>query len=51
MGAKAALEQARCQVAALIGAENDEIIFTSGGSEANPAEAISLEARCRVAVS
>ncbi len=33
--AKAALEQARGQVAALLGAENDEIIFTSGGSEAN----------------
>ena len=34
-GAKAALEQARGQVAALLGAENHEIIFTSGGSEAN----------------
>jgi len=33
--AKAALEQARSQVAALLGAENEEIIFTSGGSEAN----------------
>jgi cysteine desulfurase len=35
VGAKAALEEARGQVAALIGAESDEIIFTSGGSEAN----------------
>jgi cysteine desulfurase len=34
-GAKVALEQARGQVAALLGAENHEIIFTSGGSEAN----------------
>src|SRR5262245_46915597 len=33
--AKAALEEARGQVAALLGAESDEIIFTSGGSEAN----------------
>ena len=33
--AKAALEQARSQVAALIGAAPDEIVFTSGGSEAN----------------
>ena len=35
--AKAALERARAQVAALIGAEPDEIVFTSGGSEANNA--------------
>lgn len=33
--AKAALESARGQVAALLGAEADEIVFTSGGSEAN----------------
>src|ERR1044071_8642872 len=33
--AKAALEQARSQVAALLGAAPDEIVFTSGGSEAN----------------
>jgi cysteine desulfurase len=33
--AKAALENARGQVAALLGAESDEIVFTSGGSEAN----------------
>src|SRR5262249_15261337 len=33
--AKAALEAARGQIAALLGAESDEIIFTSGGSEAN----------------
>lgn len=33
--AKAAIETARGQVAALIGAEPDEIVFTSGGSEAN----------------
>jgi cysteine desulfurase len=33
--AKATLERARAQVAALLGAEPDEIVFTSGGSEAN----------------
>ena len=31
----AAIYNARCQVASLIGAEADQIIFTSGGSEAN----------------
>ncbi|MEO6783062.1 MAG: cysteine desulfurase family protein [Bradyrhizobium sp.] len=35
VGAKAALETARGQVAALLGRHEDEIIFTSGGSEAN----------------
>ena len=34
-GAKAAIERARGQVAALLGSESDEIVFTSGGSEAN----------------
>ena len=34
-GAGTALEEARSQVAALLGAEVSEIIFTSGGSEAN----------------
>jgi cysteine desulfurase len=33
--AKAALDIARGQVAALLGCHNDEIVFTSGGSEAN----------------
>lgn len=33
--AKAALDTARSQVAALLGCHNDEIVFTSGGSEAN----------------
>ncbi len=33
--AKAAIETARGQVAALLGCEADEIVFTSGGSEAN----------------
>ena len=33
--AKAALEKARGQVAALLGCYSDEIVFTSGGSEAN----------------
>jgi cysteine desulfurase len=32
---KAAIEAARAQVAAFIGAEPDEIVFTGGGSEAN----------------
>lgn len=35
VGAKAALESARGQVAALLGCHDDEIVFTSGGSEAN----------------
>jgi cysteine desulfurase len=34
-GAKAAIETARSQVAALLGCHSDEIVFTSGGSEAN----------------
>jgi cysteine desulfurase len=33
--AKTALEKAREQVAALLGCHNDEVVFTSGGSEAN----------------
>jgi cysteine desulfurase len=33
--AKAALERGRCDVAALLGCAADEIVFTSGGSEAN----------------
>lgn len=33
--AKAAIETARAQVAQLIGSSSDEIIFTSGGTEAN----------------
>ena len=33
--ATTALETARGQVAALLGCQNDEIVFTSGGSEAN----------------
>ncbi|ODT21638.1 MAG: cysteine desulfurase NifS [Hyphomicrobium sp. SCN 65-11] len=33
--ARAAVEKARAEVAALLGASADEIIFTSGGSEAN----------------
>jgi len=35
IGAKAALETARAQIAGLLGCHEDEIIFTSGGSEAN----------------
>lgn len=33
--AKAALEQARAQVAGLLGARPEEVVFTSGGTEAN----------------
>ena len=33
--AKTALEEARRQIAALLGCEDDEVVFTSGGSEAN----------------
>jgi len=35
--ARAAVERARAEVAALLGARPDEIVFTSGGSEANNA--------------
>jgi cysteine desulfurase len=35
LDAKAALEAARGQVAALLGCHDDEIVFTGGGSEAN----------------
>ena len=35
--ARAILDRARAQVAALLGAPPDEIVFTSGGSEANNA--------------
>jgi cysteine desulfurase len=34
-GAKVALEAARVRMAALLGCQTDEIVFTSGGSEAN----------------
>jgi cysteine desulfurase len=34
-GAKAAIETARGQVAGVLGCHSDEIVFTSGGSEAN----------------
>jgi cysteine desulfurase len=33
--AKVAVEDARCKVAALLGCHADEVVFTSGGSEAN----------------
>jgi cysteine desulfurase len=35
IAAKAALETSRSQIAALLGSQSDEIVFTSGGSEAN----------------
>ncbi|MGA2493102.1 MAG: cysteine desulfurase family protein [Roseiarcus sp.] len=35
VGARAAIENARRQVAALVNCDADEIVFTSGGSEAN----------------
>jgi cysteine desulfurase len=35
IAAKAALETSRSQIAALLGCGSDEIVFTSGGSEAN----------------
>ena len=43
--AKAALDNARRQVAALLGCATDEIIFTSGGSEANN---LALKGLCRM---
>jgi cysteine desulfurase len=33
--ARAAVDEARAQVAALLGCDHDEVVFTSGGSEAN----------------
>src|SRR5688572_10924313 len=33
--ARAAIERARCQLAALLGCEPTELIFTSGGTESN----------------
>ena len=33
--AKGAIEEARCKIAGLIGARDEEIVFTSGGAEAN----------------
>lgn len=33
--AKAAIEKARRQISALLGCEHDEVVFTSGGTEAN----------------
>jgi len=35
IGAKAVLDAARSQVAALLGCHTDGVVFTSGGSEAN----------------
>jgi cysteine desulfurase len=35
LGAKKALEHARCQVARYLNADSDEIVFTSGGTESN----------------
>ena len=43
--AKAALDNARRQVAALLGCATEEIIFTSGGSEANN---LALKGLCRM---
>ena len=37
IAARAVVERARAEVAALIGAEADEIVFTSGGTESNNA--------------
>ncbi len=50
--ARRAVEQARAQVAGLIGAGADEIVFTSGGSEANNlALGAARAAGCRLLVS
>jgi cysteine desulfurase len=46
MTAHGAVKKARAQVAALIGAEPDEIVFTGGGSEASN-QAIKGSCRCR----
>lgn len=46
--AKKAVEKARAQVATLIGAEPEQIIFTSGGTEANNMVFSSLADKLRV---
>ena len=48
--AKEALERARAEVAAVIGAQAREIVFTSGGSEAN-SQAMTLAAGGHAVVS
>ena len=48
--ARAALDLAREQVAALIGARPDEIVFTSGGTEANNLAIRGTAARASTAV-
>ena len=47
-GAKAAIEQAREEVAALVGAEPDEIVFTSCGTESDNTAVLSALSRARV---
>ena len=44
VAARQALERARREVAALIGARPSEVVFTSGGTEAN---VTALRKRCR----
>ena len=44
---RAAVEKARAQVAALIGARPEEIIFTSGGTESNNTVILGVAIRSR----
>lgn len=44
--AKNGLERARGQVASLLGADPDEVVFTSGGSEANNLRSRARSSHC-----
>lgn len=47
MRAEEELQRARCEVAALIGAKAEQLVFTSGGTEANNLAVLGAAAACR----